>query len=330
MYYLRDEVVRELLDMDRAIAAMRIAFKEQGEGAAFNLPRQRLPSSAESLRTASRALNVLPGTVPGSNAFGVLLYTGNRGWPNPRPPRFVSILYSRESGEITGMVESDAIVDIATGAVSAVATDALANADADELGIIGCGEQARTQVEGIAKVRRLKRVRAWSPTQARRERFAEEVSRLTGVPVEVAASGEAAVKGVPVVVTATTAFEPVLLGRWLAPGAHVNAIGANWTNKREIDGEVVARSELVVVDSLPEARTSCGDLLRAIDEGSIAWDDVHELGDVLAGRVGRRTESDVTLFESHGISIEYLAVAARLLEDAKKTGQAEHVPLFAD
>ncbi len=330
MYYLRDEAVKQLLTMDRGIAAMRIAFQEQGEGKAFNLPRQRLPSSEESMRTASRALNVLPGTVPGSNAFGVLLYTGSRGWPVQHPPRFVSILYSRETGEIRGMVESDAIVSIATGAVSAVATDALALPDADELGIIGVGEQARTQVEGIAKVRQLRRVRAWGPTRERAERFAAELAARTGVPVEVGASAREAVSGAPIVVTATTAFEPVLQGEWLAEGAHVNAIGANWVNKREIDDEAVRRAALLVVDSLPEAQVSCGDLIHPIGRGVTDWGSVKELGDVLTGRAGRQAATDITLFESHGISIEYLSVAARLLDEAREQGLAEHFPLFAD
>lgn len=328
MWYVRDEVVRELLDMPRAIAAMRVAFKEQGEGLAYNLPRQRLPSSEESMRTASRALSVLPGMVPGSNAFGVLLYTGERGWPDPKPPRFVSVLYNRQSGQIRGMVETDAIVDIATGAVSAVATDALAGPEADVLGIIGCGQQARTQVEGIARVRQLKSVRAWSPTAARRERFAAELTEQLGIPVTVASSAEAAVREAPIVVTATTAFEPVLLGEWLAPGATVAAIGANWVFKREVDDEVVRRSGVIAVDSMAEAKISCGDLIHPIGRGVKTWDEVCEIGDVLSGKVKRPADGGLALFESHGIAIEYLAIAARLLDDAIAAGQADQHPIF--
>jgi ornithine cyclodeaminase len=168
-------------------------------------------------------------------------------------------------------------------------------------------------------VRTLRRVRVWSRTRANAERFARLESARHGTPIEVADDARAAVRGADLVCTTTSAAEPVLRGEWLAPGAHVNAVGACFAASRELDAEAVARARLYT-----DRRESCfaeaGDVVIAIREGAIT--EAHllgELGEVFLGRVpGRTSRDDVTLFESLGIAVEDLASAHFILHAARR------------
>jgi ornithine cyclodeaminase len=147
------------------------------------------------------------------------------------------------------------------------------------------------------------------------------MSQQLGVPVEPADTPEAVVEGMDVVITATNAREPLFDGNWLEPGAHINAIGSNALIRREIDDTTVRRSALIAVDSKEQARLECGDLLGPLERGLIHWEQVRELGDVVAGHiVGRRQASDITLFESHGLAIWDLAAGIAVYDAAKAKG----------
>src|SRR6185312_14261397 len=146
-------------------------------------------------------------------------------------------------------------------------------------GIIGTGYQARSQLEAIAAVRPLRRVRAFGRDPERRARFCREMSERLGVAVNPALSGEEAVRDAEIVITATTATKIVLEGSWLSPGVHINAMGANWPQKRELDDAAVPRSQVIVVDSVEQAKMEAGDLIQAFGEDVSRWDSVCELGD---------------------------------------------------
>jgi len=147
-----------------------------------------------------------------------------------------------------------------------------------------------------------------------------------GIPVEPVESAEQAVRSADVVVTVTNAREPVLFGEWLAPGAHVNAAGSNALIRCEIDTKTVKRSSLITVDSKDTAKIECGDLLVPIERGMIHWDQVRELSDVVAGHIqGRQSENDITLFESQGLAIEDVAVAARVYQHALAEGVGQTI-----
>ena len=213
-----------------------------------------------------------------------------------------------------------------TGAASAVATKHMARPDAGSVGIIGTGWQARSQVVAISRVRPVALVKCHSRNAQHRDAFAEEmVQELAAevVPVETAAD---AVDGVDIVVTATTAKDPVLRGEWLRPGVHINAIGSNWADKRELDAEAVRRSDRVAVDDLQQARQECGDLIAAVDAGALAWERVAELAQVVNGTVqGRVSPREITLFESQGIALEDVATMKLAYETALAMGVGEQL-----
>jgi ornithine cyclodeaminase/alanine dehydrogenase len=228
--------------------------------------------------------------------------------------RFYTMLFDPETGELLSIIQSDKLGQMRTGAASGVATKHLAREDADSLGLYGAGWQAESQLEAIAAVKKLSRVIVYSRTEESRKAFAEKMSARLGMDVETShAPEEPAAQDI--VVTATSAREPVLRGEWLKPGVHVNAAGSNFLFKREIDREVVKRASFVCIDSREELGLEAGNLLQSLEGGVILPEAIHELGQVIAGQVrGRHSPEDITLFSSQGIALEDLA-AARLVYD---------------
>lgn len=154
------------------------------------------------------------------------------------------------------------------------------------------------------------------------------MSALLKVDVRSVDSAEEAVREAETVVTATSTREPVLRGDWLAPGAHINAIGANRAQARELDDDAVIRSAFVCVDSIEQARMEAGDLISPIERGLLSWARVRELGQVVAGKVvGRANHHDVTLFKSVGIALEDVAVGAWVYERAREHKVGKEVSL---
>jgi alanine dehydrogenase len=243
--------------------------------------------------------------------------------------RFVVPLFRSTTGEMAALIEADALGQIRTGAATGVATKALANSNARTAGVIGTGYQARTQLEAVAHVRKLERVRAFGRDPDRREQFCREMTSRIGVEVTPAGSSEEAVRGAEIVITATTAQQTVLDGAWLSPGTHINAIGANYAQKRELDDAAVSRADVIAVDSLEQAKMEAGDLIQAFGDDSQRWDTVRELSETVAGKIpGRTGAKQITLFKSVGIATWDLAVAVRVYEMAVARGLGKSMPVW--
>ena len=304
---LNESEVTMLLPMSMALEAVEEVFRWQGERRLTNKPRVRLP-------VPGGMLHVMPAALPEARVMGLKTYATVRG-----AAKFVVLLFSAESGALLAIIEADKLGQMRTGAASGVATKYLARPDADRVGCYGTGWQARSQLEAVCAVRRVREVRVYGRDPERRSRFAEEMAPLLGVPVVAADRPEAAARDASILVTITGSKTPVLEGPWIAPGAHVNAAGSNALQRAELDVEAVRRAGLIVTDSLEQARTECGDLVVALEQGVISWDDVHELGEVVAGHhPGRSSAADVTLFESQGVAMEDIAVAARVVARARE------------
>lgn len=307
--FLDELQVTELLPMEMAMTAVEDALRQQGLGSALNNPRTRV-------RLPTGQLHMMGGALPTLGVFGYKAYTAVKG-----KVRFHVMLYSTETGELLAMLQADRLGQMRTGAASGVASKYMARADARTVGIFGTGWQARSQLEALCAVRPIQGVKAYGRDAGRRQGFCDEMSRRLGVAVEAATSPEAAIKGMDVVITATSAREPLFDGNWLEPGTHVNAIGSNALLRREIDETVVRRSALIVVDSKEQARRECGDLLGPLERGNLHWGQIRELGDVVAGLIpGRQQRSEITLFESHGLAIWDLAAAAAVYRAARSKG----------
>ncbi len=312
--FLREADVAALVGMDDVIDVVERGFREHGAGRAVNRPRQRVA-------VEGGTLHVMAAGLPAWGVFGLKSYAVTRDGR-----RFVSLLYSAESGELLAMMEAEGLGRLRTGAASGVATRYLARADAGAVGILGCGGQARTQLEALARVRPVALVKAYSRTPARREAFAEEMVAALGAEVVAVDSAEEAVDGVDVIVTITSAREPVLRGAWLRPGVHINAAGSNAAGRRELDEEAVGRAARVVVDARDQAMVEAGDLLAPIQSGRLSWEQVEELGPIVAGALpGRRSEEEITLFESQGIALEDVATMSLIYTRARETGRGEEI-----
>lgn len=310
--------VRSLLTMPIALEVVEESLREQGEGKLVLHPRRRLPLPEKG------QMHYMAASDPALGYFGMKVYTVVRG-----TARFVVPLFRAATGEMAALVEADALGQLRTGAASGVATKYLANTNARSAGIIGTGYQARAQLEAVAAVRHLDRVRAFGRDTERRAKFCHEMSARIGISVEPASSCEEVVRGADIVITATPATQIVLEGAWLAPGMHVVAMGANWPQKRELDAAAVSRSDLVAVDSIEQAKMEAGDLIQAFGDNTSRWDTVSELSGIVAGKIpGRSDAKQITLFKSVGIAAWDVAAAARVFEMAVARGMGQSVPLW--
>jgi alanine dehydrogenase len=310
--------VRSILTMPLALEIVEESLRQQGEGKSILHPRRRIKMPDNAL------LHYMAAADPVRGYIGMKLYTVARG-----AAHFVVPLFRSTTGQMAALIEADALGQIRTGAASGVATKYLANANARTAAIIGTGYQARTQLEAVAAVRRLERVRAFGRDPERRQKFCREMSERIGVAVEPATSGQEAVQGAEIVITATTANQVVLEGAWLVPGTHINAMGANWPQKRELDSAAVVRSDRIVVDSIEQSKMEAGDLIQAFGEDATRWQAVEELSQIVAGKApGRTSAEQITMFKSNGIATWDLAAAVRVYEMAVAKGMGKAIPLW--
>ena len=313
---LTETDVTALLPMSMALEALEEAFRWQAEGKLTNRPRVRLPVSGG-------LLQVMPAALPEAKVMGLKAYATIRG-----KAKFVVLLFSAETATLLAVIEADRLGQMRTGAASGVATRHLARPDADRVGCYGTGWQARSQLEAVCAVRKVREVRVYGRDAARRARFAEEMNGLLGVPVIPVDQPEAAARDASILTTITSSRTPVLEGRWIAPGSHVNAAGSNALQRAELDVEAVRRAALIVTDSLEQAKLECGDLVAPVEQGIVRWEDVRELGEIVAGtHPGRRSRDDVTLFESQGVALEDIAVAVRLVARARERQVGQEIPI---
>jgi alanine dehydrogenase len=315
--FLDEASVRQLVTMDDALAAVEEVFAAQGRGEVYNVPRVRAPVKGGTLRITAAVLSYRG--YYGVKVSSTAVFHSNAGR--------MFCLYREETGELCAVVQVFAMGAMRTGAASGIATKYLANPDAAVLGVLGSGRQARTQVDAVCAVRRIHEIRVWSPRATSREAFCEDVKNINKINTLSASSPEDAVRGADVLITATTATEPVVHGAWLKRGVHINAIGANFEHRRELDTAAVTAAKFIATDDTEQVRYESTDLAVPVSEGKLSWEQVHSLGNVVAGKLkGRQAREDVTLFKSLGVAIEDVALAARAYEKALQLGVGMKLP----
>jgi ornithine cyclodeaminase/alanine dehydrogenase-like protein (mu-crystallin family) len=307
---LNENEVRQVLTMDMALEAVEEGLRRLALDEAQLMPRARV-------QTDQAMLHSMAAAVKGMGVMGAKVYGASR----RNGAHFVFALFDGKTAGLLCLMQADYLGQVRTGAASGVATRYMARPDATEVGLFGSGKQARTQLQAVCKVRRVRQVHVYSPNEQRRTRFAREMSELCQTEVVPAPRPEMAVEKKDVIITATTSREPVFNGHWLAQGAHVNAVGSNFLSKAELDVTAIRRSAAVVVDSKDQARLEAGDFQQALEDGSLHWSNVRELGQVVIGRfAARRHPQDITLFKSLGIAVEDVAVGARVFAEARARG----------
>ncbi len=310
--------VPRLLPMKECIEVMARAFAALARGEA-TLPQRQIVW----LPDRSGALGLMPAHLAGLGAVGVKAVTffpRNEGTDIDSHQGAV-LLFETGRGRLLAVVDATSVTAIRTAAVTGLATRLLARPDAGDLALVGSGVQARTHLEAMLLVRTIRRVRVASKTPERARAFAEREAKRHGIVVTPCATVREAVEGADIVCAATSSREPVVLGEWLSPGTHVNAVGSSVPAARELDTAAVARSRFFV-DGREAALAEAGDFLLARAEGAVG--DGHiagELGEVLVGAVeGRRDPSEITAFKSVGLAVEDVAAAQHVYGKARGSG----------
>lgn len=323
MLVINQNEVTELLSMDACIEAMEAVLADLSAGRAVQSLRHVLPLAEPNL------LGLMPGYLSGRDTAGAKLisvFPANHGRGLPSHQGLIA-LFDAGSGAVKAVVDGRQITAIRTAAVSAAATRKLAVQGAETLALLGTGEQARTHLCAMLLVRPVNRVLIWSRTASHALAFQREMSRETGIPIEVAESPEAAVRRADIVCTVTASTEPVLRGEWLKPGAHINAVGACRAPDRELDTAATAMSRLYV-DRLESALHEAGDYLIPLAEGAIGRSHiVGEIGELFGGHIeGRRTDGEITLFKALGLAVEDLAAADLIYNEAVRLKRGIDIP----
>jgi ornithine cyclodeaminase/alanine dehydrogenase-like protein (mu-crystallin family) len=325
MRILTQSQVTELLPMRECIPLMESALASLSRGEVV-LPLRmvvRLPGQ----RGAFGMMPAYSSTLPAFGAKVITVFPGNhtRGIDSHQG---AVLLFDREDGRIAAVMDASSITAIRTAAVSAVATNLLARDDASTLALLGSGVQARTHLDAMALVRPIRRVRVWSRTAARAESFAKWARAAHALDVAVCASAAEASRGADIVCTVTASREPVLDGAALAPGMHVNAVGASQPDARELASDAVARTR-IFADRRESLVNESADYLTPLREGLITEDRViAELGEILIGKAaGRGSPGEITLFKSLGLAVEDVAAACHVLARAERENVGLEVAL---
>jgi alanine dehydrogenase len=298
--------------MAEAVEQMEALFNRLAAGESMNQPRRRLVLPAGSV------LNYMAGA--DRAYFGIKVYSTHPA----QGAHFLFLLYAAADAKPLAIFEANYLGQIRTGAASGYATKLLSRKDSSTVGVIGSGFQARTQIEAMCAVRPVRKVKVWSRSEEKRRAFAEECSTVLGVDVSAADTAEEAVRGSDIVITATNARKPVLESCWIAPGTHVNAMGSNQGNKRELPEELILRADLIAVDSLEQARMESGDLLMVLEPEQWRDRNIRELRELS----GRPSVDAITIFKSNGIAAEDVASASYIYEKALREDRGHSVPIL--
>jgi ornithine cyclodeaminase len=301
----RDEIARRLT-YDLCIPIVREAMIAFSRGETKQLLRSILPLAE------GRLFGVMPGAMGGRAVFGAKLISvfPENFAKGAQSHQGVVVLFDPDSGAPVCIAHAGEITAIRTAAASAVATDALARVDASRLALLGYGEQAHTHARAIAKVRKLRTIAVWGRSRERARAFADAMQAELGAEAIAAASAREAVADADIICTVTSAREPILEGRWVRPGAHVNIVGSSYAGPVEVDNDLVVRARFIA-DSREGVIAQGAEFLSAKRCGLIGDDHiVAEIGQVLAGDVpGRRNSEEITAYKSLGHIVQDLASA---------------------
>ena len=307
--FLKDEDVAQCVTMDAMLEAIESMQRQYGDGQAHNMTRRKIIAD-------SGMLSVMGGGLFHQGLLGVKTYTVVKGAYS-----FQVSLYDANTGELLLYTQANRLGQLRTGATTGVAVKHLANPGDATVGIIGTGGQAPTQLEALSKVRDIKKIKAYSRTQERREEFACRMTDTMGVEVSAVASNEDAVRDCDIVLCIAATMDPVVEGAWLKDGSTLIGAGPTTWRAREVDEAVITRAGKLIVDSTEQAAIEAGDLCSAVDKGIIQWSKVHELRHIVSGAVtGRDSKDQLVYAKIMGTGVADVAAAKLAYDSAKAAG----------
>ena len=307
--FLKDEDVAQCVTMDAMLEAIESMQRQYGDGQAHNMTRRKIIAD-------SGMLSVMGGGLFHQGLLGVKTYTVVKGAYS-----FQVSLYDANTGELLLYTQANRLGQLRTGATTGVVVKHLANPGDATVGIIGTGGQAPTQLEALSKVRGIKKIKAYSRTQERREEFARRMTDTMGVEVSAVASNEDAVRDCDIVLCIAATMDPVVEGAWLKDGSTLIGAGPTTWRAREVDEAVITRAGKLIVDSTEQAAIEAGDLCSAVDKGIIQWSKVHELRHIVSGAVtGRDSKDQLVYAKIMGTGVADVAAAKLAYDSAKAAG----------
>lgn len=318
--------VMQVLDMDLALAAAQEAFQAYGEGRVNMPPKSYLQLAKGDFRAMYGEIFLPEAHIcglkwvnvhPGNPAKGLLTVMAK------------ILLNDPETGLEFADLDGTHVTDFRTGAAGGVAAKYLARPEASRLGLIGAGAQARTQLAAVLKVRPIREVVVFDRHVTHAQAFADRVTATFGVAARAVATAVDAVRDMDIVVTTTPSDTPIVMKEWVAPGTHINAIGADAAGKEELDPAIL-QSAKIVVDDWAQASHS-GEINVPLAQGKLKPEQIYgSLGEIAAGKKpGRTSPEEITVFDSTGLIIQDLALGYAVYLRAKERGLGEEKDFLA-
>ena len=315
---LNQSNVSELINMREIIENVETAYKVHAER------RVQMPPKEYIFYKKFRGdLRIMPCFIRGMNESGVK--NVNVHPDNPRKyglPTVMAMieLVDPKTGFPVSVMDGTWITNMRTGAAAGVATKYLARENSEIVGLVGAGVQATTGLEAINEVMDIKEVRVSCRTCETKELFAQKASEKYGIPVKAVDTIKEAVQGVDVLLTTTPAREPVVKSKWISPGTHINAMGADAPGKQELDSHILQKSK-IIIDCWDQASHS-GEINIPVQEGLVRQSDIHgKIGDIVIGKIpGRTTDEEITVFDSTGLAVQDIVTAWNVYEKALQKG----------
>lgn len=313
--WITEAEVVSLIDLPGAMDALERVLALEAGGAAENLPKTHL------MVGDNDAMHAIGAAIAGAGLCGTKTWVNVGGKSST-----VVILFSLEDGACEAVIEATALGQMRTGAMTGVGTRWLAPQDADEMAVIGGGKQALTQVAACLAARDIRKIRVHSRTPEKRAAFADAVRSALDVEATAAESVADAVRDVPVITLITNATEPFLMDAMIAPGAHINAMGAIVPKRVEFEPSILARCDVVAVDSVDSVRNLSREFCDYYDGGNGSWDDVIPISRLIADTYRRPPDAGVTMFKAMGMGMSDLALGIEILKRARAKGAGHAMP----
>jgi alanine dehydrogenase len=323
---LTQSEVQACLSMSDAIDAVKVAYS------AFAKGRVQMPSVQHlDVRQHNGEVDVKSGFVEDFQMMGTKIASGF--YDNQKlglPPGIaVIVLLDLKTSMPLAIMDGTYITAYRTGAAGAVAASVLARKDSRNVGIIGTGTQGRMQLLALREIFDIQNAKVWNINRSSAARYQDQMSKMLSIDIEVVDTPGAVVSGADILVTATPSREALINEDVIHEGLHINAIGADGPGKQELDPKIMTRVSKIVVDSISQCR-EIGEIQHALRLGLIKESSIHaEIGEIINGnKPGRETESEITIFDSTGLSVQDIAAARMVLETAKKKRLGKRVDLF--
>ena len=340
---LKNKEMAELLPyrqlLGRLTESMETAFREYGNQVAVNRPRSRMYVPTQKPNTYYW-FNNIAGIVPSFRAMALRIDSslarevqrgGKRREEYPGDYVGLVLLFDTETCQLLSIMDDHFHSPIRVAATSALGSRFAARPNVKVMALLGSGEQARAQAVAFSLEHRLEQIKVFSPNAKRRKKFAASIEAEAECAVTPVDSAREAIQGADIVNAATNSSDPIFDGRWLEPGMHVTTIvGGDYRSKRdEIDSTAYLRAQAILVNTRTQVEQDRqGNLYELLQDGRLGWEQLHELGEVVCGKVrARRSAEDITLFKNnHGMGIQFAASARLVYEQARKEGVGAELP----